>query len=160
MMRSLALLSAPWKLHDVADVEALLVTAVARSRAARGLRPIEREDLLAELFRLAWQLSERYHGDDHRRFSTFLYAAAQRRTVDFVRSERGRTRWKSGDYVYERQLPELVSLDDRLDDDHPGGNVDSSADRSQDLARLLNTRSSSRPRLADLGDRRSARAAA
>jgi hypothetical protein len=66
----------------------------SRAVAPRGdLRPVERDDLRAELFALAWQLSERY--DRERGFSTFLYSAAQRRTVDFVRRERGRTRWKA-----------------------------------------------------------------
>ena len=63
------MLSSQWSLHDVDDVEALIQWAVPADWA--GLSRQEREDLVAYLLVIAWQLSERF--DPARgRFSTFL----------------------------------------------------------------------------------------
>jgi hypothetical protein len=113
----------------------------------------------AELFRLAWELSERYDAGQGR-FASFVYSAAQRRTVDFVRRERGRTRWTFGDHTYQRTLPTMVTLDDRLDEADTRSGVDPARDSDPDLERLLATGDSQRPELADLGSSRSTRAAA
>src|SRR5215208_5954027 len=54
------LLNQRWSLHEVDDVEALLIRAVSRSRYADGLRPDERDDLVTYLFEFAWKLSQKF----------------------------------------------------------------------------------------------------
>ena len=114
------LLSRPWVLWDVADVEALLAKAIDRSPHVAKLRPDERDELLCQLFEVAYLLSLRF--DPSRgTFSSFLFASAQRRAIDWHRS-RFRTRWVFGDgRVHERQQPQFVSLDaDDSNDDRLG----------------------------------------
>lgn len=133
----MALLNQRWALHDVADVEALLVRAVSRSHFAATLRGDEREDLIAWLFEVAWKLSESF--DPSRgSFSTFLYGAAQRGAIDWQRS-RYRTRWKFKDRIYERPRPILIPLDDaRLDEAVSPGAGDFADGGNQCLAGVLN----------------------
>jgi DNA-directed RNA polymerase specialized sigma24 family protein len=116
------LLTQRWSLHDVGDVEALLIRAVSRSRYADGLRPDERDDLVTYLFEFAWKLSQKFD-PERGSFAVFLYGAAQRRIIDWHRS-RYRTRWAFKDRVYERKLPEFVSLDHGDDGGQLGGTVD------------------------------------
>src|SRR5215208_5778349 len=79
------LLNQRWSLHDVGDVEALLIRAVSRSRYADGLRPDERDDLVTYLFEFAWKLSQKFD-PERGSFAVFLYGAAQRRIIDWHRS--------------------------------------------------------------------------
>jgi len=140
----MALLPQPWPLHDVDDVEALLARAVSRSSFVGDLLPDERDDLLASLFAVAWQLADNF--DPARgRFSTVLYVASQRRAVDWLRATRGRTRWVFGDgSVHERERPVVVSLDERrergLDDADAGVVLDDAGDRVADLLGVLRAR--------------------
>jgi DNA-directed RNA polymerase specialized sigma24 family protein len=110
-----ALLNQRWALHDVDDVEALLVKAVSRSRFAASLRADDHDDLITWLFEVAWKLSGSF--DPNRgSFSNFLYCAAQRRAIDWQRS-RYRTKWQfAGGRTYERLRPTLVPFDARVDD--------------------------------------------
>jgi DNA-directed RNA polymerase specialized sigma24 family protein len=138
----MALLNARWQLLDVDDVEALLARAISRSRVVGRLRPHEREDLLAELLVVAWRLADRF--DPARgKFATALYAASQRRCVNWVRRERGRTVWKFGDgTTYERTLPQLVALDERdsMGAVDAGGSGDRAAAGAASLGGLLGER--------------------
>lgn len=117
------LLGAKWVLLDVADVEGLIWKAVGHSTAAAELRPHEQDDLVSYLLAEAWIISERFDASRGSVcFSTFLYASIQRRIVDFVRRERGRTKWQFADRTYERPHVELVSLNlfaQRGKDDSP-----------------------------------------
>jgi DNA-directed RNA polymerase specialized sigma24 family protein len=127
-MSWMPLLNSPWQLRDVADVEALLRTAISRSRHTGNLRPHELDDLVAFLFEVAWRADETYK-PGRGSFSSFLYAAAQRRIVDFHRS-RYRTRWRFAGKVHERPRPELLSVDD----EHGSRLVDAVAARAGDRA--------------------------
>jgi DNA-directed RNA polymerase specialized sigma24 family protein len=159
----MALLPRPWHLHDVNDVERLLVRAVARSRFADDLSREEHADLVADLFRVAWQLADSF--DPARgSFSTYLYSSAQRRAIDWFRRERGRTIWKfDGGNTHTRERPQFVSIDDT----YPGlvrtlaeVDGDPAASGDPDLAGLLGAGDGSRSRdLATLGLRAPRRAA-
>lgn len=107
----MVLLSRPWALFDVDDVEALLNVVVARSGAVGRLRHHQREDLLAHLLVVAWQAANSYD-PDRGRFSSLLYRAASLRTIDWVRQECGRTKWQFAGHTYERERPQPLSLDD------------------------------------------------
>lgn len=156
------LLSSAWRLFDVDDVEALLVTAVSRCRFASDLGRDERDDLVAYLFGVSWQLADQY---DAKRasFSTLLFATAQLRAIDWYRKERGRTVWRFSGYVHERPRPAFVSLDapdgDRLGETVAALSGDSTAGGLEDDRRLFGDRD--RTRAADdallgLGPRRRA----
>ena len=143
------LLNQRWSLHDVDDVEALLVRAIRRSRNAHGLRPDERDDLLTYLLEFAWKLSEKF--DPGRgSFSSFLFSCSGRAISDFYRS-RYRTKWVFADRVYERPRPELCSLDGGDNHDLLGRAVETGPSApeggwSPDLGRLLGARDRQRDR--------------
>jgi hypothetical protein len=136
----MALLNSPWVLHDVEDTEALLARVIQRSRAAAVLRPDEREDLRCALLEFAFVISVDFDPARGSAFSTHLYSRASRRVIDYVRWERGRTRWTYHDRVIERPPRQLVSLDadeserDRLGETVAGG---STADGELGLPALL-----------------------
>jgi DNA-directed RNA polymerase specialized sigma24 family protein len=159
------LLNQRWTLHDVEDVEALLVSVVSRSPFARQLSRDDRDDLVTFLFELAWKLSDNFDAS-RGSFCSYLYDAARRRAIDWQRS-RYRTVWKfGGGRVYERPRVDLVSIDSG-----EGGVVESlaaragdpAADRSPDLGGVLTDRGGQRARdLETLGleaDRRAPRRA-
>jgi len=141
------LLNQRWALHDVVDVEALLVTAVSRSRYADGFRPDERDDLLAYLLKYAWRLSEK-HNPSRGSFAGFLYGCVGRAIVDYHRS-RYRTRWVFRGRVVERPRPELVSLDAAGLDEALGAGSGDPAD-SGDLGLAGVLRDGDRQRARDL----------
>jgi DNA-directed RNA polymerase specialized sigma24 family protein len=109
----------PLALHDIDDAAAFVAALVNRS----GLSPSwsDREDLAQSLLIVAWELSLRYHPGGIS-FSTFAGRTLRLRIVDWQRSGAGgRTTWKFRNAdgslrVHERQLPQLVPLDDSARD--------------------------------------------
>ena len=155
------MLAPPLPLHDVRDVEALC-RAVLR-RADLRLPHHEEEDALAYLISAAWELSERWDPTKDRarekgREPSFAASAERdrrRRLVDFQRS-RYRTRWVPKGYVYERQRPDLVSLNDEgrggVDEALAARSGDRPADRDSDLPRLYAGGGGSRARERDYAE--------
>jgi DNA-directed RNA polymerase specialized sigma24 family protein len=92
------------------------------------------------LFEVAWRAADRYDAERGSvTFATFLYATAQRRIVDYLRSSRGRTRWQFAGHTYERERPQVVSLDelDSVGESHSRGAGDSATDCASSLGGLL-----------------------
>jgi hypothetical protein len=119
-------------LHDVDDAAAFVAAVINRS----GLRLswADREDLQQYLLGEIWRLSLVYQRGNPRfppMFSVYATRLLSLRTVDWIRSRNGRTKWKFADSVYERQRPQLVSLDDsardRLEQSQPEGDGDREA---------------------------------
>ena len=97
------------------DVEGLCVQVIHRS--ALKLSYHEREDLLAYLLALTWELSERFQPGGIS-FCSYATTTLRLRVIDWQRSRNGRTVWKFAGHTYERPRPKLVSLDA----DDPNGN--------------------------------------
>lgn len=153
------LLSRPWQLHDVQDVEALALYAIRRSRHTGDLRFHEREDLTAFVVAGIWECSRNFH-PGRGAFSTIATVAAARRIVDWQRLRNGRSRWQFGDHVYERERPQLVPLDDRPGEALAAREGDPADGCDPDLERLLGTGDRQRARdLETLGLRPPRRAA-
>jgi DNA-directed RNA polymerase specialized sigma24 family protein len=136
-------------LQGIDDVEPFAVAIVQRSRIE--LNHHDREDLITYLVETCWELSLRYEPGGIS-FSTWAGATLRNRIVDWQRKRYGRTRYVFSDRVFERKLPELVSLDadgpsgDSLGDTLGTRAGDPAADRGADLARLLGAGSSTRTR--------------
>ncbi len=133
-------LSAPLAVHDVRDLGRLVTSVISSSRV--DLTWTEREDLDAYLLATAWELSTRYEPGGSVSFSTWATTTLKLRTIDFVRKERGRTRWAfAGGRVHERERPTFVSLDaehgDRLDAALAARGGDPADDCDPDLAGVL-----------------------
>jgi DNA-directed RNA polymerase specialized sigma24 family protein len=124
-----ALLSQPWALHNIDDLEAYCSTIIRKSQL--GLQPHDDyEDLLAHCLSVAYEISLRYDAS-RGKFSTFAYLPVYRAAVNWVRKRKGRTIWRfSGGRVHERKPPQLLSLDD----DTHGGLVESESARHGDHA--------------------------
>jgi hypothetical protein len=103
----------------------------------------QREDLHAYLVSECWRISLEFDPDRGVYFSTFAAGILKRRRVDWLRKERGRTRWRFRGGIYERKLPSFTSLDadgperDRLDAALGAGGGDPTPGRDPALARLL-----------------------
>ena len=155
----MTLLARRYELLDVSDVEGVCWSTIKRSTAARVLREDEREDLCAWLIGIAWQASLTYERGNHEsRFGRHLAELLPRRIIDYVRKERGRTKWQfSGGKSYERARPRLVSLDvddsvrDRLEQAQQHGSVDGDPSGFADKLRALDRRSSGPGRYQDWG---------
>ena len=144
----MALLSRPFALFDVRDVEGLALKAINDGQRVE-LRPHQRDDLCAYLIGEIWALSLRF--DPARgSFAAFAYHTARLRKIDWLRKEHGRTRWQFAGRTYERERPLLVSLDgpDRhqLDDALATGGGDPASDSDQDLGGVVGARDSARAR--------------
>jgi hypothetical protein len=111
-----SLLNARFSLHDVDDVERFVSGIIQRSRLQLSYH--QTEDLTSFLVASCWELSIRYEPNG-RPFSSWAGQNLHYRAVDWTRKEFGRTRWQSGESIYERSRPELVSLD--TDDPIDGG---------------------------------------
>jgi hypothetical protein len=151
-----SLLNAKYSLLGIADVEAFTARIVERS----GLRlsPEDREELHVYLIEEAWLLSERYRPGGVS-FSTVAGTTLRLRVVDWKRARWGRTRWAFSGHTYERERPQLVSLDaddpehDRVGTTLSGGSLDDGASRLADELRALDKRGRRPSRRRDwLGD--------
>jgi hypothetical protein len=142
----LRLLIRRWELWDVDDVEALCGSVIERS--GLELDYYDREDLLAYLLALIWELSLKWDPPAkyrHKGFAVWAATTLKRRVVDWDRSRKGRTKWKfAGGVVYERTLPQLVSLDagdgTRLDEALAGSGLDGDASGFASDMRALDKR--------------------
>ena len=131
------MLSGRLTLHDVRDVEALCGRVISRSGIE--LDHHDREELLAFLVEHAWFIS-RHFVPNGIRFTTFATTQMQKQIHEWKRRRHGRTRWKSGDRIYERRIPAFVSMDaDRsgLEQALGGVEVDGTEPGAEDLARML-----------------------
>jgi DNA-directed RNA polymerase specialized sigma24 family protein len=108
----------------------------------------DERDLIAYLFEVAWQLDRDFDPSrGHISFSTLLYGTAQRRIIDWIRKEYGRSRWQFAGRVHVRVQPELVSLDDdRLDASLATQPGDSPSDRFSAFGGMETDRDRSRTR--------------
>jgi hypothetical protein len=111
------LLSRPWTLHDVGDVERLCTSIVRRSKLR--LSRDEEEDLTVYLIETCWELSLRYQPGTGSTTSFLGWATTnlRLRAIDWRRSRYGRTTWRFANHTYERPRPLLLSLDE-LDPGH------------------------------------------
>lgn len=142
----MSLLSARFSLHDVDDVEALAWKVIGADRRLH-LAQHQCDELCTYLVSEIWRLSLRYEpGRGNVTFASFAYRTASLRVTDWLRLEFGRSRWQWADSSYERERPELVSLD-ADDPEHGGvgaplsaGSVDDGAPRLADELRGLEAR--------------------
>lgn len=104
----MALLNAKYSLLEIDDVEAFTGRIVQRSGLRLSVQ--DQEELHTYLIESAWELSFK-HNPERGPFRSWLGYALRRRVVDWQRSRFGRTRWKFAGRVYERERPQLVSLD-------------------------------------------------
>jgi DNA-directed RNA polymerase specialized sigma24 family protein len=95
-------------LFDVDDVFGLAHGIVSRS--GLHLSWHDREDLVAYLAELAWELSLTYDAG-RGSFSNFATVRLRQRTTDWMRQRKGRTVWKFKTHTYVRPRVDLVSLD-------------------------------------------------
>ena len=100
---------AKWALEDIEDVGAF-VAAIAGNVDAE-LRWHEREDLHAYLLGECWALHDKWDRSATASFSMYARYLLKLRLVDYVRKERGRTRWRWSGGSYERERPRVLSLD-------------------------------------------------
>lgn len=113
----MTLLPRPLALHDVDDAERLCGSVIARSGLTLDYH--DREDLLAYLLALTWELSERWEQPATARgwgFRAWATTTLRLRVIDWERQRFGRTKWQFASGVYERPRVELVSLNDPGDD--------------------------------------------
>jgi hypothetical protein len=140
------LLASKWKLHDCDDVEALAQSIVSKS--GLQLRHDQRESLVTYLVEETWKLSLRYEPERGSTSSFTGWASKQLplRCIDWIRLERGRTKWQFSGSTYERERPQLVSLDaddsvrDLLESALTTGPGDPAADCDEICARLFTER--------------------
>jgi DNA-directed RNA polymerase specialized sigma24 family protein len=98
------------RLHDV-DVERLAGAIVAQSGLELSYH--DKQDLRQHLLIEAWRLSLSYEpGRIRLGFRKYAALTLKKRVIDWQRQQNGgRTIWKFKDRVYERELPQLLSLD-------------------------------------------------
>jgi RNA polymerase sigma factor (sigma-70 family) len=111
----MSLLSRPYGLHDCDDLEALAERALrAQLRSMRAhLGAHDFEDAVAYLVAVCWEASLKFDHERSASFEKYAYALARRRTIDWLRKHRGRSRWVFKDHTYERERPQVFSLTDR-----------------------------------------------
>ena len=108
------MLNGKLSLHELDDVEGLCVNVIRSAQLE--LPHHDYEDCLAYLVETAWELSLVYEqGDFPSRFGVYLSRMLKRRVIDWQRQRHGRTRWQFAHGTYERELPTIVTLDDRPD---------------------------------------------
>lgn len=154
------LLGGVLRCHDVADTEGFVRRVLADALRGRNshLRPDDEDDAVAYLVSEAWRLSLDFDPDRSRSFSGYAYKLLKLRYVDWLRRTEGRTRWQFGDgKTYERERPQLVSLDVATDDDGgrlvetlPAQSSDRQTSVSPALTRILGVRGFGDPRDIDL----------
>ena len=130
-------------LHGL-DVEPFVARVVDVSLRRRRivLDAHRREDLLAYAVSELWVASRRYDARRYRSFRQFADGVVQRKVIDWIRADLGRSRWRLGNgYVHERKQPQLLSLDAAAGGDRLGSPLERGAldreDCSPDLRRVL-----------------------
>jgi hypothetical protein len=127
-------------LHDVDDA-AKFVAAIA-TRSGLKLSYHDREDLEQFLLVECWKLSRERQWRSS--FAGCFAPILRLRVVDWQRQRFGRTRWQFSGHTYERERPQLVSLDDarrdQLGASLAAGTSDPPASSDPDLERLLGAR--------------------
>lgn len=127
------------ELWDIRDVEQFVNTIIQRARL--DLNHHDREDLAAFLIETTWELSLRYQPGGIT-FSTWAGNTLRLRIVDHTRNREGRTKWTFSTHTYQRERPQVVSLDTELASTIATPHRDNPTNRTPDLARLLRTRGS------------------
>src|SRR5262245_61360915 len=100
-------------LYDIPDVEDLCTKAAKRwcRQKAIKLTDSDLESLVSYLVVSVWRLSERYDSARSSSFEAIVRGRLSNRCVDWIRQQRGRTRWQFSDRQYERDIPRPISLD-------------------------------------------------
>jgi DNA-directed RNA polymerase specialized sigma24 family protein len=129
------LLSRPWPLWDIDDIEAYSRDVVAP--LCGELSYHEREDLVTFCIETAWQFSLEFRPELGVHFTRFLRPRLRNKAVDEIRRVKKRTTWKFKGRVHQRKLPQFVALDDSLAETLPALAGDPAADRDPDFERLL-----------------------
>lgn len=140
------MLNGKLELWDVRDTEALCGRVIQMS--GLELDHHEREELLAYLVALAWELSLEYEpGIIRRGFSLWVTTTLRRRVTDWHRQRNGRTKWQfANGRTHERQLPKFQSIDDRPELLDTYGPLEAGPDRLSSAGRLFGTGDSEDPR--------------
>jgi DNA-directed RNA polymerase specialized sigma24 family protein len=103
----------PLVLWNVADAQRFVCAIVSRSGLA--LSWSDREELEQFLLVECWRLSLKYEPGGPKDFDGWAARILRVRVVDWQRQRNGRTKWVFANHAYERQRPELVSLDAERD---------------------------------------------
>ncbi|MBA2359823.1 MAG: hypothetical protein H0V79_02620 [Actinobacteria bacterium] len=142
-----------FSLLGIDDVEAFCARVVEKRRLD-WLDYHEREALIVYLVEVTWELSERFQPRGYP-FSQWLRSTLERRCIDWLRKEFGRTKSQFSDGSYERKPTEFVSFD-ADDSEHDllgaalgGGSVDDGEHRLADQLRSLDARGRRRGRRDD-----------
>jgi hypothetical protein len=137
------LLGRPYSLNGISDVEGFVARIIQRS-GIQPPPPWTEEDFLADLVGYVYEISLEYQPGPAS-FASWAGVKVRRETVNWIRRRRGRTIWRgkhlitegNPEGVYERKLPEFVSLDAGLGNAEPKGTGNGQVDCIPDLARLL-----------------------
>ncbi len=126
----------PCRCGPIHDTERLCRDALNKALAHTNtdLPPHHYEDALAELVAAAWRIAGDYDPSKDKaldrgqrpNLAAYVSYILKLRVVDAAQRSRGRTRWQFAGHTYERELPQLLSLDaplhgndDRLDPPAP-----------------------------------------
>lgn len=136
----------------------------ARNRSQGSyIEDSRKDDLKAYLIAECWRISLAYDPARSQRFRGYAYSLLTFRCTDWLRKDEGRTVWKWKDTEYQRERPEVWSLDivfGGADFDEPGSRGrdvslgelvgdragGDAADRAADVARLEDQRDRRRDR--------------
>jgi DNA-directed RNA polymerase specialized sigma24 family protein len=97
-------------LHDVDDAAKFVASIATRSNLRLSYH--DQEDLHQYLLVEAWKLSVQEPRPWRTSFSGWVTPLLRLRIVDWQRQRNGRTVWKFANHTYERERPQLLSLDD------------------------------------------------
>lgn len=113
-----------FSLHDVDDVGLLCVRAATRwmRRSRTRLSDHDFDSLIAFLVEAVWRMSERYDPARSSSFKAIVVGRLENRCVDWLRADRGRTRWQFSSHTHEREIPRAISID-VVDSDWAGGQL-------------------------------------
>lgn len=117
------MLNGTLELHGV-DAERL-ATEVAnkwcREQRRHNSHPTQdrKEDLIAYLIGICWEISLRYTPAKHPNFEVYARSILSLRCTDWIRKDQGRTQWKFAGHTYTRERPQLLSLEHPDDTGNP-----------------------------------------
>jgi len=105
------LLTQPWALHDIDDVERFCDRLLADYLRRRGahLREHDREDAVSYLVATCWELSQTYDRSRNTSFSKHAYTILVKRVTDFYRQRFGRD--QTNEPWYRRRYPGTTPAD-------------------------------------------------